>query len=53
MRYEIHDSRWLPQCGCEITIFEEWWEVEEYLDENPDVMERIEQMYATIVEYQD
>ena len=53
MYYEIHDSHGAPQCGCEIIRFEEWYEVEEYLDEHPDVMERIDQMYATIVEVVD
>jgi len=48
--YEIHDSRGAPQCGCEITRFEFWWELEEYIDEHPDVYERIGEMYATIVE---
>lgn len=50
MMYEIHDSHWAPQCGCEIIRFETWWELEEYLDEHPDVLERIREMYATIVE---
>ena len=50
MKYEIHDSHGMPQCGCEITKFDEWYEVEEYLDEHPDVAERIGEMYATIVE---
>lgn len=49
MKYEIHDSHGLPQCGCEVIQFETWGELEEYLDANPEVMERIEEMYATIV----
>ena len=47
--YQIHDTHELPQCGVEITSFAEWWEVEEFLDEHPDVIERIEGEYATIV----
>lgn len=50
MMYEIHDSHGAPQCGCEIIRFETWWELEEYLDEHPDVTERISEMYATIRE---
>lgn len=53
MRYELHDSRGLPQCGCEVTSFDTWWELEDHLDSHPDVMERIEEMYATIVEIVD
>ena len=50
MSYEIHDTHWMPQCGCEVIAFETWWELEEYLDEHPDVIERIEDGYAFIVE---
>ena len=53
MYYEIHDGHGAPQYGCEIIRFEEWGEMEEYLDEHPDVMERIDQMDATIVEVVD
>ena len=50
MMYEIHDTHGAPQCGCEVIAFYEWWELVEYLDEHPDVVERIKEMYATIVE---
>lgn len=50
MFYEIHDTYGAPQCGCEVTRFAEWWEVEEYLDRYPGVMERVHDMYATITE---
>lgn len=50
MAYQIHDSYWAPQCGCEVTTFEEFYEMEDYLDANPDVMERIREGYATITE---
>lgn len=49
-RYAIEDTRGLPQAGVDVQKFEEWYELEEYLDENPDVMERIQDGYATIVE---
>lgn len=48
--YEIHDCHGLPQCGCEITKLDTWGDVEEYLEANPDVVERIDGMYAVIVE---
>lgn len=47
--FEIHDSYGYPQCGCEITTFDEWYELEEYIDANPDVLERIYEGYATII----
>ena len=50
MAYEIHDSHGAPQCGCETIRFDEWWEVEDYLDLNPEVADRIAEMYAEIVE---
>lgn len=50
MTYQLQDSHGAPQCGCEIISFSEWWEVEEYLDANPDVMERISEGYAVITE---
>lgn len=50
MRYEVHDTYGAPQCGCEVRKFAEWWEVEEYLESNPEVLYRIEEGYATIVE---
>lgn len=50
-RYEIQDTRGLPQTGqYDSYKFEEWYELEEFLDENPEVMESIENGYATIVE---
>lgn len=50
MSYEVHDTHGAPQCGCEVIRFDEWWELEEYLDESPDLMERLEEGYAFIVE---
>lgn len=48
-KYEIQDSRGLPQAGYDSYKFEDWYEVEDFLDENPDVAENIENGYATIV----
>lgn len=48
--YAIEDTRGLPQCGCETRKFEDWGEIEEYLEENPDVNKRIQDGYAQIVE---
>jgi len=50
MKYEIHDSHGAPQCGCEIVTFDTCWDLDDYLDEHPDVYERISDGYATIVE---
>lgn len=50
MAYQIQDSHGAPQCGCEVIDFGEWWEVEEYLDANPEVVERISEGYALIKE---
>lgn len=49
-KYAIEDTRGLPQAGVDVQKFEEWWELEEFLDENPDVMESIQDGYAAIVE---
>lgn len=48
--FEIQDSYGAPQCGCAVTRFEEWHELEEYVDSNSDVAERIEDGYAIIRE---
>lgn len=49
--YIVKDNRGLPQCGNynEYT-FSEFWELEEFLDDNPDIMERIRDQYAAIIE---
>lgn len=50
-KYEIQDTQGLPQTGMYDSYkFEEWWELEDFLDNNPDVMENIQDGYATIVE---
>lgn len=50
MAYEIHDTHGAPQCGCEVLRFEWFYELEEYLEDNPDVEERIREDYAFIKE---
>lgn len=50
MFYVIDDSYGAPQCGYERITFEAWYELEEYLDARPDVMERIEDGYAILFE---
>ena len=49
-KYIIQDSHWMPQAGCESIGFEEWYEVEEFIESDPGFMERLENGYATIVE---
>lgn len=48
--YRIEDSYGAPQAGVDVKEFDEYYEMQDYLDENPDVMERIEEGYATVVE---
>ncbi len=50
MKYEIHDSHGAPQCGCEVTRFDDSYAMDDYLCDHPDVCERINEGYATIVE---
>ena len=49
-KYKLEDSYGAPQAGCDIKYFSEWYELEEYLEDNPDVEERISEGYATIKE---
>lgn len=48
--YKIEDSYGAPQAGVDVKEFSEYYELEEYLDENPDVADRIAEGYARIVE---
>ena len=52
-RYILHDTYGAPQCGTDVTIFDEWFELDYFLDDNPDVIERIEQGYAWLTETYD
>ena len=50
-KYEIQDTHGLPQTGMYDSYkFEEWYELEEFLDNNPDVRENLDDGYATIIE---
>lgn len=49
-KYVLEDTYGVPQAGVETLIFDEYYELEEYLDEHPDVMERISEGYAFIRE---
>ena len=49
-RYIIQDTYGAPQSGLDEIEFDEWYELDEYLDEHPDVAERIEQGYAAVIE---
>lgn len=40
--YKLIDTYEAPQCTPDVLTIETWYELEEYLDSNPDVMERIE-----------
>lgn len=46
--YRIIDSWWAPQGKPEVTYFEEWYEVEEYIDNTPELFDRIMEGYARI-----
>lgn len=48
--YRLENTWGLPQCGCEVIDFGEWYELEEYIDNNPDVEELIHEGYARISE---
>lgn len=48
--YKLIDTYEAPQCTPEVLTFETWYELEEYLDSNPDVMLRYENGYAFIIE---
>lgn len=46
--YELHDSYGAPQAGAEITKFDNYRELIEYIESNPDVQDRIDRGYAYI-----
>lgn len=47
--YILQDSYGLPQCDCEEIKFKDRYELEKYLQKNPDVVERIKNCYAIII----
>ena len=49
-KYKLEDTFGAPQAGVDTKYFEDWYEVEEFLDNNPDVEQRISEGYATISE---
>lgn len=48
--YRLIDTYGAPQCTPEVITFDTWDELEEYVDSNPDVMDRLESGYAFIRE---
>lgn len=48
--YKLTDTYEAPQCTPEVITFEKWYELEDYLDGNQDVVYRIENGYAFITE---
>lgn len=48
--YKLTDTYEAPQCTPEVLTFENWYELQDYLDSNPDVVYRIENGYAFITE---
>lgn len=46
--YKLEDTYGFPQAGVDVKYFETWTDLEEYLEENPDVEERIAEGYAGI-----
>lgn len=48
--YYLDDSHGAHQAGCDRKTFDEWWELEAYLEDNPDVMDRVRNGYAAIGE---
>lgn len=48
--YKLTDTYEAPQCTPEVITFQTWYELDEYLDSNTDVIDRIENGYAFISE---
>lgn len=48
--YKLTDTYEAPQCTPEVLTFETWYELDEYLANNQDVMDRIKNGYAFIIE---
>lgn len=49
-QYQIQESFGSPQAGCSFFNFKEWYEVEEFLDEFPFIVDDIDGGYALIKE---
>ena len=50
MKYELQDTWGMPQCGCEVLTFDEFWELLEYIEETPGLEDRLSEGYALIIE---
>lgn len=50
VKYEIHDTFGAPQCGCEIYKFDNYNDMIDFLEENEEVLNRLEEGYAIIKE---
>lgn len=48
--YKIEDTFGAPQAGVDVQYFETWADLEDYLEDNPDVEDRISEGYARISE---
>lgn len=46
--YKLPDTYEAPQCTPDVIVFDTWDELQEYADDNTDVMGRIETGYAII-----
>ena len=49
-KYQVQECFGAPQAGCSFFNFEEWYEVEEFLDRFPFIMDDIDEGYALIKE---
>ena len=48
--YKLTDTYEAPQCTPEVITFDTWDELQEYLSNNSEVMDRLEDGYAFITE---
>ena len=48
--YILKDTCGLPQCGSISTCFDDWYELQDYIEDDEELLERLEQGYAVIVE---
>lgn len=48
--YKLYNTHGVPQCGCEISEFDTWYDLDRYLDENPEIILEIADGYAWIEE---
>ena len=48
--YKLEDTYGAPQAGVDVKYFETYYDLDEYLEENPDVQDRIDEGYALVKE---